>query len=165
MEGAAELEGLEARVREAVAQAVGDARAQQRAGAAAAEVDREQLVDQRVRRWQAIVAVTVAVGTLAVGGVTWVYQRGGAAQAQALHETAQDTQISELAAALERHLAEANATAESQRRALRDLGALQIEQGHDQRKILLRSAPPRVREELEERPAKLVEAERRVMRY
>lgn len=126
---------------------------------AAAEVDRDAALrsGKRVKFWAGFICAAVVSTS---GGLTWVYSRGEQAQAAASHETNQDRRIQTNAAQ-----AAANSAANVQRdQRIRNLGALQIEQGNDQRRILIKSAPKAVREEMAEKPATLTKAEGAVLR-
>jgi len=155
---------LEQSIQSAVARAIGDATEQQRSARVAAEVEAEAEAGRAWKRAQAIIAGVVAAAGVAVGVVAWIYQQGGLAEAEVSHEAAQDARVDRLTEQFEAHVKAAKAATEAQADALRNIGALQIEQGADQRKILLESAPQSVREANEEKPAPLVEAEGRVLR-
>lgn len=126
---------------------------------AASEIDRDAAIQsaKRVKFWAGILVSAV---TVTAGGVAWIYGRGAQAQVAATHEKTQDRKIGVNAVS-----AAANAAANlGHNEKIKHLGALQIEQGNDQRNILIKSAPRAVREELGEKPEALIAAEGRVLR-
>jgi hypothetical protein len=123
------------------------------------EIDRDRALEttRRVKFWAGFI---VAAVTTAATGVTWVYSRGAQDAAVQQHEVTQDEHIRQNSQA-----AAANAVASVGRdEKIKNLGALQIEQGNDQRAILIKSAPKSVREEMAEKPDTLKAAEGRVLR-
>ncbi len=126
---------------------------------AATEIDRDMAIRtaKRVKFWGGLI---VALAVTTSGGITWVYSRGAQAQVAKTHETKQDERIGVNAASTA-----ANAAASVVRdEKIRNLGALAIEQGNDQRSILIKSAPKAVREEMAEKPDSLLAAEGAVLR-
>ena len=130
---------------------------------AAAEVDRDAALKagKRVKFWAGFICAAVVSTS---GGLTWVYSRGEQAQAAASHETSQDHRIQTNAAQAAANSAHSIERDKLQGERIRNLGALQIEQGNDQRRILIKSAPKAVRAELAEKPETLKKAEGAVLR-
>jgi high-affinity Fe2+/Pb2+ permease len=166
MAGELTRQDLEAALHDAVEAALEAERQESQRRRAAEDFDedeREQLA-RRLKRVQAWAGAAVACVTFASGGAAWVYARGQRDQAAAAHELQQDATIETTKAALKEHVEAEGAARREQSTTLRNMGALTIEQGNDQRTILLKSAPKSVREELEDKPPALVEAEGLVLR-
>lgn len=118
----------------------------------------------QVKRARTLAAALVAVVTAASGAGAYVYAQGAAAEAKEAHEAAQDEAIRDSTEALKAHQRYADRAFKEQATKIRNLGALQIEQGNDQRAILIDSAPKQVRSQHAKKPSALVEAEGRVLR-
>ena len=116
---------------------------------------------KRVKVWAAAL-VAVAVGVSGVSPV--IYTRGQEDATRATKELEQDTRISNTAAAFAAHRRQAAEMVSEQAQKLRNMGALQIEQGNDQRSILLDSAPKSVAEKHKAKPDALQDAEATVRR-
>ena len=147
--------------------ALSEERRADRSGAAAlvaaAEVERDQ-ADSKLKRVKLWAGCAVSVVVIGSALFTWIYGRGQDAQAQTQHEAAQDAGIAGASVRIESLEKTTTKASADQSEKIRNLGALQIEQGNDQRHILLKSAPKSVREELEKKPDELIEAEGRVLR-
>lgn len=108
-----------------------------------------------------IVGIAVAVGGAAVGFTSWVWASSADSAKRDMRLEAVETHTEKVDAALRKHVENATAATMRQDQAIRDLGALQLEQGEDQRRILLRIAP---RGTKSEKSPELREAEARVRR-
>jgi len=132
---------LEQSIQTAVARAIGDATEQQRSARVAAEVEAEAEAGRAWKRAQAIIAGVVAAAGVAVGVVAWIYQQGGLAEAEVSHEAAQDARVEQLTEQFEAHVKAAKVASEAQADALRNIGALQIEQGPTSAKSCSKARP------------------------
>jgi len=108
-----------------------------------------------------VATIVVTVGGAAVGMTSWVWARSGEAAVQEQRLTGTEQRIEAVDRALERHVEEARAASDRQDEALKAIGALQLEQGEEQRRILLEIAP---RGTSSAKPPALREAEARVRR-
>ncbi len=108
-----------------------------------------------------VATLVVTVGGAAVGLTSWVWAASSEAAVQEQRLTGTEKRIEDVDRALERHVAEARAASDRQDEALKAIGALQLEQGEDQRRILLKIAP---RGTSADKPPALREAEARVRR-
>ena len=97
-----------------------------------------------------------------VGSV--IYARGQQDEAVKVHELEQDNRITNTAASFAAHRRDAAKVALENATKIRNMGALQIEQGNDQRAILLDSAPKKVAEKRKTKPVALQSAEAAVRR-
>ncbi len=116
---------------------------------------------RRVKQWSAVMA---AAASAAAAFLMWVFGQGQVAQAAVNRETQQDAAIQTTKTVLHNHLESATERDREWLRKLSNLGALQLEQGDDQRNILLQSAPKKVRKAHKKKPADLVTAEGAVRR-
>jgi hypothetical protein len=157
---------LRAAVQEAVEQARESERQDSAERFAQHEADELELtqLQRRIKRIKVWAGAAVAVVTAVASVGAWVYARGQKAQADETREITQDAKIGTNANALDEHTKASDEAHKGQDNRIKNLGALQIEQGNDQRRILIKSAPKRVRAELEKKPDKLVEAEGAVLR-
>lgn len=114
-----------------------------------------------LRAAASVATIVVTVGGAAVGVTSWVWARSGEAAVQEQRLTGTERRIDAVDRALERHVEEARAASDRQDEALRAIGALQLEQGEEQRRILLKIAP---RGTSADKPPSLREAEARVRR-
>jgi hypothetical protein len=131
--------------------------------ASADEDEREDLA-RRLKRVKVIAGALVSIVTALASVGAWVYARGEEAKADEQHELEQDRVLGSTKEALDSHVEDSKAEAKESEVRLRNIGALQIEQGNDQRKILLESAPRSVRAKHKDKPPELLEAEGRVLR-
>jgi hypothetical protein len=131
--------------------------------ASADEDERDELA-RRLKRVKVVAGVMVSLVTALASVGAWVYARGEEAKADEQHELEQDRVLGSTKVALDSHVVESKADAEESEVRMRNIGALQIEQGNDQRKILLESAPRAVRARNKDKPPELLEAEGRVLR-
>lgn len=116
---------------------------------------------KRVKVW-AVAIVAVISGTVTAAAA--VYARGQQAQEDEAHEKMQDTRLDNAAASFVAHEAAEAQRSGSNATKIRNLGALQIEQGNDQRAILIDSAPARVAKKRKTKPDTLLAAEAAVLR-
>ena len=166
MAGELTRKDLEAALHDAVQAALEAERQESQRRKAAEDLDedeREQLA-RRLKRVKLWAGAAVTCVTLATTVGAWVYTRGQRDEAAANRELHQDATMGTTKAALEEHVKADGAARREQTTTLRNIGALTIEQGNDQRTILLKSAPKSVREALEDKPPTLVEAEGLVRR-
>lgn len=116
---------------------------------------------KRAKVWAAA-AVSVTIATSSVASV--IYARGQADAARETKELQQDARISNTAASFAAHRLQAAKVASEQAEKIRHMGALQIEQGADQRAILLDIAPKGVAVKYRAKPDALKDAEATVRR-
>lgn len=131
---------------------------------ASADEDEREDLERRLKRVKIIAGVAVSLVTALSSVGAWVYARGEEAKADEQHELEQDRVLGSTKIALDSHVVESKVDAEQSEVRMRNIGALQIEQGNDQRKILLESAPRAVRAKHKDKPPELLEAEGRVLR-
>ena len=117
----------------------------------------------RLRWLQTSLGLAVAVITAGGAAAGWVWLQGAASAEAQAHEARQDADIAETGRVLREHVREAEAAQAAQARQLRAIGALQVVQGDEQRRILLRSLPAAGRDALQDKPQVLLDAERAVL--
>jgi hypothetical protein len=154
-------------IRAAVSSAMAEREQLDHARRAEWEVDREQAWEARLRRAKLVATFAAAIAT--VLGVAWTVlvwygdtrQRGATRDAW---EQSVDERAVQHRQALEGHTSQSEEVHGEIRRTVRDLGALQLEQATDQRRLLLRTLDPADRRRYERKSPELRSAEAKVRR-
>ncbi len=107
-----------------------------------------------------VAASLSAAGVLVAAVVTFIYSRGQAAEADGFVEKDQNRRI----LVNEQGIETQRGMALAQQAQIRNLGALQIEQGNDQRAMLLEGLPESSKKKHKNKPDKLKAAEGAVLR-
>lgn len=108
------------------------------------------------------VAVVVSVGGAAVGVTSWVWSQSGDVARREIQIERNRAAVEEVGERLEEHIENAAIATKHQDQAIRALGALQLEQGADQRSMLLELTPRPSK--FRNKPPALEEAEKAVRR-
>jgi len=158
---------LEATIATAVIQAVNIREERERAGKAALAQDLEERFELRIKRLKLIAGGLAAV--MAIGGVIGgVFKWYGEREVEVVLEDQRRAHVDAAVNTItSRHTDDqvANVTAHDDLSTdIDELGALQLEQGADTRRILLEAVPKGRRAALEEKPKSLKDAEAKVRR-
>jgi len=121
-------------------------------------------IDGRLARLRAWVAISLSIGGAIIAASAWAWGQAEASARASSAEESQDRRIRALESDLESLSTRTTKALERQELRLRDLGALQLEQGTDARRLLLEALPTRSRKRLGAKSAELKAAEQRVRR-
>lgn len=125
-------------------------------------MDAEQ--DRKLGRLRAWVAVIVSIAGAVIAICAWAWGQASASAHEAAAEDAQTRRIETLERDLGKLREDTTEALRRQEKHLRDLGALQLEQGADARQMLLETLPTRVRDRYRRKSPALRSAEDRVRR-